>query len=84
MIDARDALDAIGRLPDTEIDIADAALQAARLDAPETDWLAARAVLSALARDAVAQAAEIAPDDLSAPTGFAVTTRLTTTSPTPT
>jgi regulator of sirC expression with transglutaminase-like and TPR domain len=64
MIDARDALDAIGRLPDTEIDIADAALQAARLDAPETDWLAARAVLSALARDAVAQAAEIAPDDL--------------------
>ena len=64
MSDARAALDAIGRLPDTEIDIADAALQAARLDAPGTDWQAARAVLSALAREAVEQAAGMDPDDL--------------------
>jgi regulator of sirC expression with transglutaminase-like and TPR domain len=64
MSDPRAALDAIGKLPDTEIDIADAALQAARLDAPEADWQAARAVLSEIARDAVAQAAGIAPDDI--------------------
>jgi regulator of sirC expression with transglutaminase-like and TPR domain len=64
MTAAREALDAIGKLPDTEIDIADAALQAARLDAPDADWHAARAVLSALARDAVDQAAAIPPEDL--------------------
>ncbi len=52
-IDARAALEAIGQLPDTEIDIADAALQLARVDAPDADWQAAREHLSALARDAV-------------------------------
>jgi regulator of sirC expression with transglutaminase-like and TPR domain len=62
--DARDALDAIGKLPDVEIDLADAALQAGRLDAPEADWTSARAVLSAIARDAVAQANAVEPDDL--------------------
>ena len=53
MIDPRTALDAIGQLPDTEIDIADAALQFARVDAPDADWEAARAQLSTIARDAV-------------------------------
>ncbi len=53
MSDARAALEAIGQLPDTEIDIADAALHLARVDAPEADWQAAREHLSALARDAV-------------------------------
>lgn len=62
MSDPRDALDAIGQIPDSEIDIADAALQFARIDAPEADWHAARAHLSELARDAVALAAEL-PDD---------------------
>jgi regulator of sirC expression with transglutaminase-like and TPR domain len=66
MTDARAALDAIGELPDGEIDIADAALQLARVDAPGADWLAARAHLSELARDAVRQAAEVPQDDLPA------------------
>jgi len=54
MTDPRAALEAIGLLPDTEIDIADAALQLARVDAPDADWQAARAQLSEIARDAVA------------------------------
>lgn len=54
MIEPRAALEAIGRLPDAEIDIADAALQLARVDASDADWQAARAHLSAVARDAVA------------------------------
>ncbi len=66
MTDARAALEAIGELPDAEIDIADAALQLARVDAPDADWLAARAHLSELARDAVQQAAEVPEDDLPA------------------
>ncbi len=57
MTDPHAALDAIGLLPDTEIDIADAALQFARVDAPDADWQAARAQLSAVARDAVALSA---------------------------
>ena len=59
MSDPRAALDAIGLIPDTEIDIADAALQLARVDAPDADWEAARAHLSELAR----QAAALAPTD---------------------
>ncbi|HEY5301466.1 MAG TPA: transglutaminase-like domain-containing protein [Acetobacteraceae bacterium] len=51
--DPRAALDAIGQLPDPEIDIADAALQLARVDAPDADWRAARAELTDLAREAV-------------------------------
>ena len=62
----RDALDAIGLLPDSEIDLADAALALARVDAPEADWHAAREHLSTLAREAVALAAVIGPDDLAA------------------
>ena len=54
MSDPREALDAIGVLPDTEIDIADAALQLARVDAPGADWRAAREHLSEIARHAVA------------------------------
>ena len=54
MPDPRAALEAIGLLPDTEIDIAGAALQLARVDAPDADWEAARAHLSEIARDAVA------------------------------
>ena len=60
---ARLALDAIGQLPDGELDLAGAALQLARIDAPDADWTAARDHLSALARDAVALAAERPGDD---------------------
>lgn len=55
-LDPRSALDAIGLLPDIEIDIADAALAFARIDAPDADWQAAREDLSVLAREAVALA----------------------------
>jgi regulator of sirC expression with transglutaminase-like and TPR domain len=58
--DPRAALDAIGLLPDTEIDIANAALQFARVDAPEADWRKAAAHLSDLAR-AAAMLAKVAP-----------------------
>ena len=62
--DPRDALDAIGALPDTEIDIGDAALQFARIDAPDADWEAARSHLTDLARAANDLAATIEEDDL--------------------
>jgi regulator of sirC expression with transglutaminase-like and TPR domain len=65
MTEPRAALEAIGVLPDTEIDIGDAALQLARVDAPDADWPAARAHLSDLARDAVALADTIGTVDLS-------------------
>ena len=64
MSDPRAALEAIGELPDTEIDIADAALQLARVDAPSADWHAARDHLSDVARDAVMVAREAESDDL--------------------
>ena len=57
-VDARSALDAIGLIPDSELDLASAALQFARTLAPDDDWQAAAAHLSELARDAVALAAE--------------------------
>lgn len=66
MSDPRDALDAIGALPDTEIDVGDAALQLARIDAPDADWEAARAHLSELARAASTLAANIDDADLAA------------------
>lgn len=59
----RAALKAIGQLPDTEIDIADAAIQLARVDHPEGDWQAARVHLSVLARDAAKAAAGVAAND---------------------
>lgn len=52
------ALDAAGLLPDGELDIAEVALQFARVDQPAADWQAARAHLSALAREAHALAGE--------------------------
>jgi regulator of sirC expression with transglutaminase-like and TPR domain len=57
MTDPRLALEAIGQLPDAEIDIGDAALQLARIDAPSADWQAAHRHLSELARHAVPMAA---------------------------
>jgi regulator of sirC expression with transglutaminase-like and TPR domain len=65
MTDPRDALEAIGVIPDTEIDIGNAALQFARVDAPNADWLAAQAQLSELARDAVAIAKSLDTRDVS-------------------
>lgn len=64
MSDPRLALEAIGQLPDTEIDIADAALQLARIDAPEADWENARRHLSDIARAAVDVAANLDSDNL--------------------
>ncbi len=52
MADPHQALDAIGLLPDSEIEPAVAALQLARLDAPGEGWLAASAHLSEIAREA--------------------------------
>ena len=66
MLDPRDALDAIGTLPDTEIDIGDAALQFGRIDAPDADWEAARTHLSDLARAATRLAETIDETDLAA------------------
>jgi regulator of sirC expression with transglutaminase-like and TPR domain len=65
MNDPRAALEAIGQLPDMEIDMADAALQLARVDAPDADWHSARAHLSDLARDAAQLSAEVPGDDVS-------------------
>ena len=53
MSDPRSALDAIGQIPDVELDIGDAALQFARIDEPDADWAAAREHLSELVRDMV-------------------------------
>ena len=50
--------DAIGTLPDMEIDIAGAAIQLARVDEPGADWAGAEAQFSALARDAAGLAAD--------------------------
>jgi regulator of sirC expression with transglutaminase-like and TPR domain len=55
----RFALTAIGELPDPEIDIAEAALQLARVDEPGADWLAARSELSDMARQAAELAASL-------------------------
>ncbi|TLU73786.1 SirB1 family protein [Lichenicoccus roseus] len=54
MIEAIQALAAIGLLPDSEIDPAPAALQLARLDETGTDWMSASEHLSELAREAAA------------------------------
>ena len=60
MSDPRAALDAIGQLPDSEIDIADAALQLARVDAPDADWTEARDHWSEVARAVAALADTLA------------------------
>jgi regulator of sirC expression with transglutaminase-like and TPR domain len=67
--DPRAALDAIGQLPDQELDLAGAALQLARIDQPDANWHAAREHLSELARDAVALAADRTEDDPSVRAG---------------
>jgi regulator of sirC expression with transglutaminase-like and TPR domain len=59
MIDPSAALDAVGLLPDSEIDIADAALLLARVGEPGADWQAARVHLSELARDAASLASRM-------------------------
>ncbi len=64
MSDPREALEAIGQLPDSEIDIADAALQFARVDLPAADWSAAREHLSEIARGAAALAVTLDQNDL--------------------
>ena len=64
MSDPRAALDAIGQLPDSEIDIADAALQLARVDAPDADWEEARDHLSDIARAVAALADTLIDADL--------------------
>lgn len=66
MMDPRAALQAIGQLPDAEIDIGDAALQLARVDAPNADWRAARRHLSDLAQTAVRLAAGMQADGVAA------------------
>ena len=66
MPDPRDALDAVGTLPDTEIDVADAALHLARIDAPDADFEAARAHLTEVARAAAAFAQSADDLDLTA------------------
>lgn len=66
---ARAALDAIGQLPDVEIDIAQAALQFARIDAPDADVEAAEAHLSELARDAVDAAQDLSSHDVASRAG---------------
>lgn len=50
------ALEAIGQLPDDEIDIAQAALQLGQIDLPDADTGHAQAHLSAIAQEAVATA----------------------------
>ena len=52
MIEPMDALRAVGQLSDGEIEVADAALQLARVRSPQADWQAAAAHLSELAREA--------------------------------
>ena len=69
MPDPRDALEAIGQLPDVEIDIAGAALQLARIDAPDSDWRAVGRHLSELAREAVELGRGLPDGDLAARAG---------------
>ena len=63
--DPRAALEAIGLLPDTEIDIGSAALQLARVDIPDADWQGAYSRLSEIARDAVELAKSLDTTDVS-------------------
>ena len=55
----RDALEAVGQMPDVEIDIAGTALQFARIDQPDADWRAAEAHISELARQTVELSREL-------------------------
>ena len=53
------ALDAVGQLPDVEIDLAGTALQLARVDAPDADWRRAATRLSEMAKVAAGLAAQM-------------------------
>lgn len=64
MTEPRAALKAIGQLADAEIDIGNAALQLARVDAPDADWQAAAKHLSDLAQGAVHRARQMDQEDL--------------------
>ena len=66
MTEPRAALTAIGQLADAEIDIGNAALQLARVDAPDADWQAAARHLSDLAQGAVKRAVAMDTEDLPA------------------
>jgi regulator of sirC expression with transglutaminase-like and TPR domain len=66
MTEPRAALAAIGQLTDSEIDIGNAALQLARVDAPDADWQEAARHLSNLAQGAVRRAATLDREDLPA------------------
>jgi regulator of sirC expression with transglutaminase-like and TPR domain len=66
MTEVRAALTAIGQLADAEIDIGNAALQLARVDAPDADWQAAARHLSDLAQGAVSRALTMDKEDLPA------------------
>lgn len=69
MSDPREALDAIGQLPDVEIDLAGAAVQFARIDTPHLDWQGAVQHLSELARGASEIAQDLPSTDLLARAG---------------
>jgi len=60
MSDPHSALDAFGQIPDVELDIAEAALQFARIDLPDADCRPARAHLSTLVREMVGMGRGIA------------------------
>lgn len=66
MVEPQAALEAIGLLPDVEIDVAGAALQLARVDAPGADWKAADRHLSRIAQRAAGITAENLPARASA------------------
>jgi len=66
MTEPRAALTAIGQLADSEIDIGNAALQLARVDAPDADWQLAARHLSELAKGAVKRSAGMGKEDLPA------------------
>jgi regulator of sirC expression with transglutaminase-like and TPR domain len=66
MTGPRAALEAIGQLVDAEIDIGNAALQLARVDAPDADWQRAAHHLSDLAHGAVQRATALDKEDLPA------------------
>ena len=66
MTEAKEALKAIGQLADAEIEIGNAALQLARVDAPDADWQRAARHLSDLAHGVVQRAAALDKEDLPA------------------
>ena len=58
MVNPLTALDAMGQLPDAELDLANAALQFARAELPSANWQVTRILLSIIAREAAEITAE--------------------------